>query len=278
MKTICIMNLKGGVGKTVTADNMAAILAADHRRRVLLIDADHQGNTSKFFHADQEGTTLREILTGEAEPYWPENVQQAGYERLDIIPADMSLAELDTAPETQESKSLWRLRDLLLVIADDNAYDYVIIDMPPAFSLAARAALVAADEVIVPIKLDAFSVDGMAELVRQINAMKKVNSRLTLAGVLITMWRNVDVVNQAEKVLRGSGVPVFETTIRRTDIVDESTFQREPLVAYSPRSAACVDYRRLVTEYLGRAEHARKAPEEPRKHLERGENGGEAEV
>lgn len=259
MKTICIMNLKGGVGKTITACNMAAILAVDHGKRVLLIDADHQGNTSRFFHADQEAATLREILLGEAEPYWPENVQLTGYEGLDIIPADMSLAELDTAPEMQEFKSLWRLRDLLLVIEDDNAYDYVIIDMPPAFSFAARAALVAADEVIVPIKLDAFSVDGMAELIRQINTMKKVNSALTLSGVLITMWRNADVVNQAEKVLRGSGVPVFGTAIRRTDIVDESTFQREPLVIYSPRSAACVDYRRLVTEYLERGKHRGQA-------------------
>ena len=271
MKIICIMNLKGGVGKTVTADNMAAILAADHEKRVLLIDADHQGNTSKFFHADQDATTLREILTGEAEPYWPENVQQTDYGNLDILPADMSLAELDTAPEMQEFKSLWRLRDLLLVIEDDNAYDYVIIDMPPAFSLAARAARVAADEVIVPIKLDAFSVDGMAELLRQINSMKKVNPGLTLAGVLITMWRNVDVVNRAEKVLRSSDVPVFDTTIRRTDIVDESTFQREPLVVYSPRSAACVDYRKLVSEYLGRTE-------DPLKALERRTDDGQAYV
>lgn len=258
MKTICIMNLKGGVGKTVTACNMAAILAADHGKRVLLIDADHQGNTSRFFSADQDAATTREILTGEAEPYWPESVQRTAYEGLDIIPADMSLAELDMPAEATQ-KSIYRLRDMLRVIQDDNAYDYAVIDMPPAFSFAARAALLAADEVIVPIKLDAFSVDGMAELLRQISAMRKVNSRLTLAGVLITMWRNVDVVNQAEKVLRGSGVPVFGTTIRRTDIVDESTFQREPLVVYSPRSAACVDYRRLVAEYLERGTHGGKA-------------------
>lgn len=275
MKTICCMNLKGGVGKTVTACNMAAILAAYHGKRVLLIDADHQGNTSKFFHAEQDATTLREILLGEAEPYWPESVQRTGYEGLDIIPADMSLAELDTAAN-QDTTMLWRLRGLLRAIREDDAYDYVIIDMPPAFSFAARAALLAADEVIVPIKLDAFSVDGMAELLRQINAMKKVNPSLTLAGVLITMWRNVDVVNRAEKVLRDSGVPVFETVIRRTDIVDESTFQRQPLNVYSPRSAACVDYRRLVKEYLGRAEPARKAPEEPRKDEERGKPDGKA--
>lgn len=277
MKTICIMNLKGGVGKTVTACNMAAILAADHGKRVLLIDADHQGNTSRFFHADQDAVTIRDVLSGQS-PHWPESVQRTAYEDLDIIPADMTLAELDAFLSDPVINGLYRLLSLIQVLRADNAYDYVIIDMPPAFSFAARAALVAADEVIVPIKLDAFSVDGMAELIRQINTMKKVNSALTLAGVLITMWRNVDVVNQAEKVLRGIDVPVFETTIRRTDIVDESTFQREPLVVYSSRSAACVDYRRLVTEYLGRAEHASKAPEEPRNLLERGDHGGEAAV
>ena len=277
MKTICIMNLKGGVGKTVTACNMAAILAADHGKRVLLIDADHQGNTSRFFHADLEGSTLRDILTDHGELYWPDAVQRTEYKGLDIVPADMTLAELDASP--LDPRHVYELHHMLLTVQSDQFYDYAIIDMPPAFSLAARAALVAADEVIVPIKLDAFSVDGMAELLRQINAMRKVNPRLTLAGVLVTMWRNVDVVNQAEKILRDrGGVRVFETTIRRTDIVDESTFQREPLVVYSPRSAACVDYRRLVAEYLGRAEHARKAPEEPREYLERGAGSGKAEV
>lgn len=251
MKTICIMNLKGGVGKTVTAGNFADVLVADHGKQVLLIDADHQGNTSRFFRADQEAATLRDVLAGDSEPYWPESVQRTGYEGLDIIPADMSLAELDAAPERTPG-AVWRLRSFLEAVAEDDAYDYVIIDMPPAFSLAARAALAAADEVIVPIKLDAFSVDGMAELLRQINAMRKVNDRLTLAGVLVTMWRNIDVVNQAEKVLRSGSFPVFRTVIRQTDRVDESTFQRQPLRVYSPRSAACVDYRALVQEYLER--------------------------
>ena len=118
-------------------------------------------------------------------------------------------------------------------------------------------ALAAADEVIVPIKLDAFSIDGMAELPRQIASMQKINPGLTLAGVLITMWRNVEVVNQAEKLLRDSRVPVFGTAIRRTDIVDESTFQREPLHLYSPRSAASLDYRHLAEEYLGASERGR---------------------
>ena len=99
--------------------------------------------------------------------------------------------------------------------------------------------------------------DGQSPSAR-LQRSRASNDRLTLAGVLITMWRNVDVVNRAEQVLRGSGIPVFRTTIRRTDIVDESTFQRQPLIVYSPRSAASVDYRRLAEEYLGTAERGRR--------------------
>lgn len=255
MKTLCVMNLKGGTGKTVTADNLADLLAADHGKRVLLIDADHQGNTSRFFLQEAEiASTVGDILTGESEPYWPESVYHTGHEGLDLIPADMSLAELDALP-VRDPRAVWRLREFLLAVAEDGAYDYVVIDMPPAFSLAARAALAAADEVIVPIKLDAFSVSGMAELLRQIEAMRRVNPGLTLAGVLITMWRNIDIITQAEGVLRTGSFPVFKTVIRRTDRVDESTFQCQPLRVYSPRSAACVDYRALAREYLeGRGE------------------------
>ena len=252
MKTLCVMNLKGGTGKTVTADNLADLLAADHGKRVLLIDADHQGNTSRFFLQEAEiASTVGDILTGESEPYWPESVYHTGHEGLDLIPADMSLAELDALP-VRDPRAVWRLREFLLAVAEDGAYDYGVIDMPPAFSLAARAALAAADEVVVPLKLDAFSVDGMAELLRQIAAMRKVNSRLTLAGVLITMWHNVDVVTEAEKILRAGTVPVFRTVIRRTDMVDRSTYERRPLYAFSPKSAAGMDYRRFALEYLER--------------------------
>ncbi len=252
MKTICIMNLKGGVGKTVTAINLAAVLAAQHRKRVLLIDADHQGNTSTFFGADQDGTTLREVLLGEAEPCWPESVQRTAYENLDILPASMSLAELDAAPKPEYAQCLWRLREFLLAVAEDDTYDFAIIDMPPAFSLSARAALVAADEVIVPIKLDAFSIDGMAELLRQIASMRKVNPGLTLAGVLITMWHNVDVVTQPEAILRSGNVPVFTTVIPHTYVVDKSTHERKPLHIFSPTSGATKGYQRLAAEYLER--------------------------
>ena len=109
----------------------------------------------------------------------------------------------------------------------------------------------AADEVIIPIKLDAFSIRGLANVSRQIDNMQRINPKIRVAGALITMWRNVPVVLEAEGSLRDCGLlPVFQTVIRRTDKVDEMTFERKPIAIYSPRSAAGYDYRNFVQEYL----------------------------
>ena len=128
-------------------------------------------------------------------------------------------------------------------------YDYVLIDCPPAFNAASAAALIAADDVIIPIKLDAFSLRGMTNLMRQIQNMKKINPQLRLAGLLPTMVYKSDVIREARATLEASGLPVFPP-IRRTAKVDDMTFAQEPLIVSSPKSAACVDYRRFVTAYV----------------------------
>ena len=137
---------------------------------------------------------------------------------------------------------------------DDHAvqqdYDYCIIDCPPAFNAASAAALLAADEVIIPIKLDAFAIRGMTNLMRQIANMRAINPGLRLAGVLPTAWYRSDKIQSAEQILKDNGFTVFQH-IRRTKKVDDMTFDQEPLLATSPRSAAGVDYRRFVREYLG---------------------------
>lgn len=255
MKTTAIMNLKGGVAKTITAVNMAAILAEKHGKRVLLIDADHQGNSSSFFSLDDEAATLRDILTGENESLWCDNISCTGIEGLDLLPSCMSLADLDVSgdeSQIERAKRKYRLKDFLLCAAEDNAYDYVIIDLPPSFSTAAQAALIAADEVIIPMKVDAFSLSGILELLRQIGGVKKLNPKLTLRGALVTMFRNADSTKEGVEILRKSKVPVFSQTIRWTDrLVDESTFAHAPLYMHSPRCAASKDYCKFVIEYLG---------------------------
>ena len=227
MKAISILNLKGGVGKTVTSVNMAYILAADHKKRVLLADCDSQCNTTEFYGlAGQQLPGVADYLLGTAEPYYPENISGTPY-NVDVLPASDALMDLDlSAIGSRVNGSC--LKDLCDVLREDDAYDYVVFDCPPAFNAASAAALLASDEVIIPIKLDAFSLRGLANV-----------------------WRNTPVVLEAEGSLRECGIlPVFEQHIRRTDKIDEMTFERKPITVYSPYSAAGYDYRAFVQEYI----------------------------
>ena len=137
------------------------------------------------------------------------------------------------------------LRDMIQMLTAMNLYDWVLVDCPPAFNAASAAALLAADDVVIPIKLDAFSLRGMANLMRQIANMRQINPALTLSGLLPTMWYRSENIEDAENQLRASGLPVYPH-IRKTNKVDDMTFLQEPLVVSSPKSAACVDYRKFV--------------------------------
>lgn len=108
----------------------------------------------------------------------------------------------------------------------------------------------AADEVVIPMVVDGFSVWGVSDMAAQINSMRAANPAIRVAGVLICQWHNSEVVRQGEALLRGLSLPVFTSVIRRTEKVPESTFSRQPVMDYSPRSAAAADYRAWVWEYL----------------------------
>ena len=129
-------------------------------------------------------------------------------------------------------------------------YDYCIIDCPPDINISVINALVAADEVIIPIKIDGFPFDRMDELEEQINNAKQLNPKLKLRGCLVTMFYNRDVCRQGEEWLQNQRYPVFKTHIRRTEKADEVTLTNESLMEYSPRSGAARDYKAFVREYL----------------------------
>lgn len=252
MRTTIILNLKGGVAKTASTVNIAAILAKGYRQRVLLVDADSQCNTTEFFGGDPAKGNLAEVLRhngDDSADYAAASVQSTNFEGIDLLAGDDSLMDLDlTKVELQDVRATV-LRDMVQLLAERDAYDYCLVDCPPAFNAASAAALMAADEVIIPIKLDAFSLRGMTNLLRQISNMRQINPRLRLAGCLPTMWYKSENIQQAEETLRSSGLPVFPH-IRRTDKVDDMTFAQEPLLISSPRSAAGVDYRRFVQAWL----------------------------
>ena len=253
IRTTAIVNLKGGVAKSTTAINMAAILAKEHKKRVCVIDADSQCNTTEFFGADPEVGNLAKLLRGAVLYEDPGRfaallIQPTKFPGLEILAGDDTLMDLDLSKVEQGTVSSNCLRYLVEEVKD--RFDYVFIDCPPAFNAASAAALIAADDVIIPIKLDAFSLRGMGNLMRQIKNMKRINPRLTLAGVLPTMWYKDEKITESEEELKKARFRVFHH-IRRSDKVDRMTFQQEPLLISSPNSAAGVDYRKFVREYVG---------------------------
>ena len=253
IRTTAIVNLKGGVAKTTTVINMAAILAKEHGSRVLVIDADSQCNTTEFFDGNPDHGDLGWILRG-AEYYQEPGqvsvniIQHTDLVNIDLLPGSETLMDLDLSKVEQGIVNSNALRYLVEEVADK--YDHILIDCPPAFNAASAAALVAADDVVIPIKLDAFSLRGMANLMRQIRNMRRINPRLRVAGVLPTMWYRDELIQDAEEQLRSAGLHIFHH-IRRSDKVDYMTFYRTPLQVCSPNSGAGVDYRKFVAEYMG---------------------------
>ncbi len=249
MKFIAIMNVKGGVGKTMTACNMAHILAETYKQRVLLIDADPQGNATTFFGRTSDGDGLTALLSGLANCY-DEVVEETDYERLSLIGCDSSLFDIDLQPDGGICNPRKALTDLYHALIEDDAFDIVLVDCPPSFTVSAISALAAADSVIVPVKLDAFSVDGMEFLLDQLAAVHRVNGRAKLEGVLVTLWHNAPCNVQGEAELRKRGIKVFDTHIRRSDKADESTWMRSPICDYSRYSSTARDYRDFVAEFV----------------------------
>lgn len=253
MRTSVILNLKGGVAKTATAVNMAAILAKEHNKRVLLVDADSQCNATEFFGGDPVKGSLADALRldGDGGPFAAACVQTSNFPGVDLLCGSEDLMDLDLTKVELHSVRATVLREMVQRPAVRDHYDYCIVDCPPAFNAASAAALIAADDVVIPIKLDAFALRGMGNLMRQIANMRKINPSLCLSGCLPTMWYNSPQIVEAEKTLGASGLPMY-SHIRRTNKVDAMTFAQEPLLITSPRSAAGIDYREFVREYMER--------------------------
>ncbi len=245
MRTTAVLNLKGGVAKTTTVVNMAAILARLHGKRVLVIDADSQANTTEFFGGVPEaGDTFSDMLRRSCKT---QVIFHSNFPGVDLLGADDSLMDLDLSKVEGQQVDVSCLKNKLKELEAD--YDYVFIDCPPAFNAASAAALLAADDVLIPMKLDAFSLRGMANLMRQIRNMQRINRGLKLAGLLPTMSYKSENIQDAIQQLQASKLNVF-SPIRRSEKVDDMTFEQAPLIISSPRSGSCQDYKRFVFEYV----------------------------
>lgn len=249
MKVLAIVNLKGGVGKTTTAINTAAILA-EHGKRVLLIDADSQYNLSMHMKAVTDGFTLCDLLHGTAKQNYF-LIQHTYLRYVDIIAGSIDLMELDLSALRSGMVNHNAVLEFCNNLKDDNAYDFVIIDCPPSFSAACAAAIYAADDIIIPTTVGAYEQEGVENLIKQINGMKTINPNVNIAGVLITQFRKDELCLQGADYFRKHlPVKIFENMIWRSNGVGESAYANETCISWSPNCWAARTYRKFVGEYL----------------------------
>lgn len=257
MRTYAIVNRKGGVGKTTTAVNLAYVLATSAQRRVLLIDADSQGNATSTICADPHPVAgLDEVLhTGTA--WYPDLIYPTDIERLSIIPATEGLADYELRCTIgQEAPQFGWLRELVEAIAEDGEVDDIIIDCPPYYSVSCISALSACDAIIIPSDMDAYSATGVADLARQIDNIRLACPNVRIGGVLVTKFDRGAVSADALQYLREEcPVPVFDSVIRASvEKARGATWAGMPIGQWSPWCNAAKDYRAFAAELLAREE------------------------
>lgn len=249
---LTIANQKGGVGKTTTAINLAAALAFQSKK-TLLVDMDPQSNSTLSF-LDPAGVVLSvyEALVDGLVPLH-DCILATGIPSLSILPARISLAKLE-GKLLGELDGHFRLKDKLAPLHEE--YPYVIIDTPPTLGLITVSALVAATHVLIPIQASYFALEGTDDLLETVKKVKaRPNPNLQLLGVLITLndrrtTLSHDIVDQ----IRGTfGSKVFRTMISKSVRLEESPAYRESIFTYAPKSSGATEYEELCREVLERA-------------------------
>jgi len=251
-RTIAIANQKGGVGKTTTAINLSAALAA-YNQRVLLVDNDPQGNatTGLGFPKRPDQQKVYDALVG-TQPFDSIIVPTAVY-GLDLAPADRNLVAANIELIDVQQRE-YRLREGLATVRD--RYDFIFIDCPPALDLLTLNALVAADAVLIPIQCEFFALEGISQLLDTIDRVKaSFNPALTIEGILLTMYDDrTNLSRQVAMDLREFfGDEVLHTIIPRNIRLAEAPSHGKPIILYDIRCPGAQSYLQLAREILQNA-------------------------
>ncbi|MBR3993459.1 MAG: ParA family protein [Anaerotignum sp.] len=249
VRVIAVTNQKCGVGKTTTAINLSACLAAEGKK-VLAVDADQQGNTTSGLGLDKNGIpeTIYNVFLGEKTI--SDVKQPTCVEGLEVVPANINLTGAEIELIGNERRE-FILRESLEEIKDD--YDFIIIDCPPSLNMITVNALVAADTVLVPIQCEYFALEGLEQLLHTVNLVKKrLNPDLEIEGIVFTMFdaRTNLSLQVVEEVKRSLGQNVYRTIIPRNVRLGESPSHGLPINLYDPKSKGAEAYQMLADEVM----------------------------
>jgi chromosome partitioning protein len=254
-KVIAVANQKGGVGKTTTAVNLAACLAAVGKR-VLLFDLDPQANATSGLGLEKtEGGSAYRPLLGEGALL--DKIKPTAFERLQIIPSEMDLCGADIELARAENHLL-RVATALQPVAESKQFDLILIDCPPSLGILTLNAFAAANGLLVPLQCEYYALEGISTVNRLIGQLRDngVNPGLELTGVVMTMYDGRTKLAQqvVSEVREHFGELVFETMIPRTTKLAEAPSFGKPIIYYDAYNPAAAAYEMLAQEFLKRVE------------------------
>ncbi len=256
-RVIAVANQKGGVGKTTTAVNLSACLAA-LGQRVLLLDLDPQGNATSGLGLEKaEGGSVYRVLAGEGLLH--EKIKTTGCERLEMIPSEVDLCGADVELARMD-QHLQRLKMCLEPVVAGAKHDLVLIDCPPSLGILTLNAFTACDGVLVPLQCEYYALEGISMMNRVLGQLREagVNPLLDIFGVVMTMFDgrtklSNEVLGEVRTLL---GNKVFETVIPRTTRLAEAPSFGKPIIQYDKYSAGAAAYELLAQETLDRLQDA----------------------